>query len=322
MIATVVVMSAVSPVVASESPSGSASCKAKVTVIGYDDLDFAAERWQPLAEKLAADAHQALGVEDCRPIVVELVKDLSSPGQHVPSWGLPSWAAGAARPKKRRITLGLNQNNAKHPQAVLHHEMLHVALRSAAGDADIPLWFNEGVARVLSGEAGQETDQQALARAGAKDAIPKLSSLRNRFPRNAQNAQVAYAVSGEAVGLLRRGDDDNLARVLRKTRAGRPFLDVIYEELGETEAGLHAQIEQAHTPLKSFLNVLRPLDFGLALAGLLAALGGIRARRAIVEKLTSYPDEPLTVAVYKWSFSVRGRTRIKKVILVDKGLPS
>jgi|GEM_PF-1151902 len=287
------------------SPSTShAACAPKVTVVGYGDLEDAAEVLQPDAEALAAKAHGLLAAPDCRPIVVELVRNLKTPGEHVPKWRLPTWAAGAARPTQRRITVtNANPSKAARMQVLLH-EMVHVAVRSAAGDAEVPLWFNEGVSRHLAGEVGNDTDEQALARAYAKRRIPPLGTLRHRFPSHGPDAQVAYAVSGRAVSMLQAGyGPDIFGRILGEARRGRPFLDALYEQTGETEAGLTTRIEQQQSRAEGVLNLLQPLDFGMALAGLLAALGGLKARMLLREKLPvpEFAPRPMDVTMVKWT---------------------
>lgn len=76
--------------------------------------------------------------------------------------GLPAWSRGGAtkyhRQLRSRAVVSFMQENA-FLDNVLPHEISHLILADFLGDANIPLWFNEGVAQLQESGKRQEADR-------------------------------------------------------------------------------------------------------------------------------------------------------------------
>jgi hypothetical protein len=86
-------------------------------------------------------------------------------------------------------------------EAVVVHEMAHIATGRVLGRVDVPQWFDEGVAMAIAGEWRLE-ESPSLASAAASGQLIRLSSIERGFPREGGAAALAYAESFQAVRFL------------------------------------------------------------------------------------------------------------------------
>jgi hypothetical protein len=113
----------------------------------------------------------------------------------------PEWGAGVAFPQLEMIVIPgyVSSRTGTHelPQ-ILRHELAHVALQRALGDALVPRWFTEGYATWSAGQLDANAGWQ-LRLALATDRAPSLDSLTLDWPLLAVDARIAYLLSASAM---------------------------------------------------------------------------------------------------------------------------
>lgn len=248
---------------------------------------------QQAAPVLYQEAARYTGAVGCSPIALHLTADNDAARALFPAWHLPPWAAGAARPEERTVILTVHAEGLRHDRMrVLLHELVHLATAAAnpSGRA-LPRWFEEGVARRLAGEDGQD-DDAVLARAKLAGTLLPLEGLVESFPGSAPHAAVAYAVAGRAIGLLeQRGGRDVVRRVLAALPEARDFDDALLRAAGLKTGQLSLHVERSVTTWQAWLTTLRQVDVWLGLGGLLLVWAGGSARRRTRQRIARMPDE-------------------------------
>jgi hypothetical protein len=119
------------------------------------------------------------------------------------SAGVPDWGVGCALPRRGLIVLK-SPRIVDYPlqmEAVVVHEMAHIAVGRALGGVDVPQWFDEGIAMSIAGEWRLEQSPSLASAAAAGGLIP-LSALERAFPAGSDAAALAYAESFRAVRFL------------------------------------------------------------------------------------------------------------------------
>jgi hypothetical protein len=114
----------------------------------------------------------------------------------------PEWGAALAFPDSRRVVMQGSGagSDAGDPEAVLRHELAHLALHEQLGDTP-PRWFDEGYASLAAREWKRE-DALAANVALALRGTPTLDELEQSFSGGSAAAQSAYALSYRAVADL------------------------------------------------------------------------------------------------------------------------
>ncbi|MFC1682921.1 peptidase MA family metallohydrolase [Candidatus Zixiibacteriota bacterium] len=116
---------------------------------------------------------------------------------------IPEWGIGAAVPGRRRIVLISPGSSPREADThkVLVHELSHVVLGQALGDARVPRWLEEGLAMYISHEwrLGQSV---LVARALLFDSLIPLERIStvNSFSR--ARANLAYTESYLAIAFI------------------------------------------------------------------------------------------------------------------------
>lgn len=103
---------------------------------------------------------------------------------------------------------------------VLAHEIAHVLLDQYAGPnaPNVPRWFHEGLAQVLSGDTYLGAREEDIVFAASVDRLPRLSTLRRTFPSDPVDRRSAYALSFSFVGyLIRNLGMDTVVRAARES---------------------------------------------------------------------------------------------------------
>lgn len=119
------------------------------------------------------------------------------------SAGVPDWGVGCAFPRRGLIVLK-SPRIVDYPlqmEAVVVHEMAHVAAGRVLGRVDVPQWFDEGIAMAIAGEWRLEQSPSLASAAAAGRLIP-LGALERGFPGGSEAAALAYAESFQAVRFL------------------------------------------------------------------------------------------------------------------------
>jgi hypothetical protein len=175
-----------------------------------------AELGMPVAAAL--DIRVALNPDDMRALVA-------------PNAPLPGYADGLAFPETGIILLTLTQPETfvrPDMQAVLTHELSHIALHRAVRGASLPRWFSEGVA-VQQAQDSSLGRIRSLWEGTLRGDLLSLDALSGAFPARHTEVDLAYAESADFVGfLLSSGDERSRFRsLLRELANGQPFPDAV-----------------------------------------------------------------------------------------------
>lgn len=252
-----------------------------VTVRAHAPVEHLQTDLQTAAPQIYAELNDTLSAQPLDRVHIDLTATLRDAERDL-HWRLPSWAAGAARSEDGEILLTVHQDGQRHDVLrVLRHELAHVAIASAAGGADVPRWFNEGLSRYLAREQSA-SDAQQLAAARLAGRLPSLEGLTRSFPPGADEASLAYATSARAVELIvERGGEGAPAAILDALARGEHFDDALERAVGVPTWQLSLRVRDAIELWPAMLTVLKDAGGPLALAGLLAiiAFGRLRRRR-------------------------------------------
>lgn len=143
---------------------------------------------------------------------------------YIKATGLPAWSRGGAtkyhRQLKSRAIVSFQQEK-DFMQNILPHEISHLILADFFGSADVPLWFNEGVAQLQ--ETGKVSDARRLMKKmvdlGYHIPINKLVHADIRFQLNQGYVMIFYAQSVSVIDFLIRhygnARFENLCRFMR-----------------------------------------------------------------------------------------------------------
>jgi hypothetical protein len=135
---------------------------------------------------------------------------------------LPSWVLARAYPSSNVILLEAGSLTEAHGNAVLRHELSHVALGRLGGSW--PNWFQEGLAKYLTGERFSFSEYAALFRAVRQDKIFRFEDLDEGWPDQPSDVELAYAQSVVFVSfLIDRHGLAGLGALIDGVARGSPF---------------------------------------------------------------------------------------------------
>jgi len=137
---------------------------------------------------------------------------------------LPEWGGGGAIGGRLVVVYTdagplLDQNLAQ----VTLHELVHVAVARACPSVEIPRWFHEGTAMLLSGEMSFE-EQTVLSRAILTGSLLPLSSIDSVNQYGRFRADLSYCQSRQAVlALVERYGIESIGTILEAAQRQRDF---------------------------------------------------------------------------------------------------
>ncbi len=138
----------------------------------------------------------------------------------------PRYATGVSYPAQRLAIVALADPRSPGREVAretLVHELAHVALAEAAGDASIPRWFHEGFAIHAAAERSLAR-YEVLAEAAAFRRMIPLETLDEHFADESFDVTLAYAEAGDVLRFLTRdGDRARFVSLLERLRVGVPF---------------------------------------------------------------------------------------------------
>lgn len=118
----------------------------------------------------------------------------------------------------------------------LSHELTHAELDKRLGWRramwQVPMWFQEGLAMVASGDTRYDEVRlrEAVLKSGLNPELKQLESWRDFNRLAAQNGDLAYGMAFKEVSLwYRRVGREGLDRLLTELSAGKPFEEVYAE---------------------------------------------------------------------------------------------
>jgi hypothetical protein len=197
--------------------------------------------------------------------------------------GLPPWVVGLARGTSAIVILPDRIGSYPYDslEAVVRHEIVHLALTSRAGGRPLPRWFHEGVATAL--ESGWDARDELRLLVAALDP-PSLADIRRLFASDAQpDTSQAYRLSAALVDDIRQRHGPRVVgEIASRVAAGAAFDTAFQTATGDTVETAAARAWAAHRRISRwFLIVTAPSavwTFILLLAGI-AFLFQIRRRR-------------------------------------------
>lgn len=198
-------------------------------------------------------------------------------------WVPPEWAAGLAIGSRR--TMLIAPGNPEWASTTVH-ELVHLAVALAAGDQQVPKWFNEGIAVMLA-EQWDLDRASLLLQAGVFGNFLTREELDTGWPRLSSKASLAYAQSFAIVrfGKQRHGDDV-YQRILATMRSEQiPWPEAFVRVTGESQALFwDAWLEQATTRWR-FVPLMTGAGLGWTMIAGLAFVALRRRKRLARERL-------------------------------------
>jgi hypothetical protein len=149
----------------------------------------------------------------------------------------PAYAVGVTYPRLSLVllTLAAPETWERPPvDRVLVHEWSHLALHRALGDAQAPLWLDEGLAIHEARERSFDR-VRTLWEGTVRGSLIPLDDLSRRFPERPHAVDLAYAESADFVGWLFNHGEDGPARIPRlieRMRNGQAFDSAIRNTYG------------------------------------------------------------------------------------------
>jgi len=152
--------------------------------------------WDDIEQKLGQDVDDTLTIHF-----------VTHAGRVADATGMPYWAGGVANSRRGEIVFSRHQPDGSRSnlENLLRHELVHVALYRATGGADMPQWFNEGVADSVGDEISL-LRAEALATAVFGTGVPALDDLPKSFRGEQREVTMAYAASRDFATFLRYYD--------------------------------------------------------------------------------------------------------------------
>jgi hypothetical protein len=134
----------------------------------------------------------------------------------------PKWSVALAYPAHNIMLLDAISLNAPGGNQTLRHELSHVALGRLG--PSWPRWFQEGLAMHLTGERYAVNQYTALFRAVTQDRVFHFADLREGWPEQPADVEIAYAQSLSFVEtLLGHHGSARFGELLDAVGAGEDF---------------------------------------------------------------------------------------------------
>lgn len=197
----------------------------------------------------------------------------------------PQWAAGTAYPERSLLFVCLETHGQKSPRQVFVHEVTHVVLHWSYGETEPPRWLEEGLAQVVASEFDLQT-QVVLSRAALGGGLIPLSSLVDRWPRQAGRARLAYAQSRDFVLFVRhRHGDEALAEMVERLADGEGVEEAMLAATGTPVDELEKRWRGRLSRRYAWLPVLGGSGSMWSIAAVLVVIGWARKRRIKRQRL-------------------------------------
>lgn len=145
---------------------------------------------------------------------------------------LAAYHSGVLEPASLSVAINWRRAAHERPLTILRHELTHAMVWQVLGsDAQIPAWFDEGIAslaqRTVSEAGGRVVDERDIAVAlvsSGRASLAELTTVEDWIVRSAALSGETYALAAEAVRLLREDiGRAGLVRILQETGRGASF---------------------------------------------------------------------------------------------------
>lgn len=179
------------------------------------------------AQSFRTEASLRLGQPVLSKVRVRLAEDPTQMATLAPTGApYPKYAVGVAYSKLDLILLTqkpIYANSNHDLLEVFRHELAHLALEESVQGAQVPLWFNEGLAVHLSRENAFARTQTLWTAVVSGNVLP-LGDIERHFPDDVVGVPLAYAQSADVVRyLLRTEDQERFRSLIKRLRRGQSF---------------------------------------------------------------------------------------------------
>ncbi len=268
-------------------PAAEPARPASVRVEAPPALAATAREVERLAPEAMAAAAALVGgdsaalLAELSPVSVVLVPEGSAAARATASW-ISGYAISAGGRGPGQIVLFPARVD-RYPDydldGLLRHELTHLLVDRAAAGADVPRWFNEGLAMAVGREAGLG-DRARVALAVIDDSSLPIARLDAAFSGSEAEVHSAYALAGDLVReMVARHGRGSAARILAGVARGERFRDAFFAVTGERLTDFEIRYWEHRTFVDRWIPVISSsvlLWGGIALL----ALAAIRRRRA------------------------------------------
>ena len=207
----------------------------------------------------------------------------------------PAYATGVAYPHGGVILLSLTAPESwerPNMEALLAHELSHIALRRAVNGHPVPRWFTEGLAIYQAGEYGLERAKTLWSAAVAGNVVP-LADLSQHFPSRPHRVNVAYAQSADMVAFMRRDlrEERSFRILVRKLGEGVSFDEAVRTSYSATLGTLERDWRESLNERFQTVPLLVGGTSVWALLSLLLVYAWVRRRRKNRRRLDAWAQQ-------------------------------
>lgn len=206
----------------------------------------------------------------------------------------PTWAAGTAYPAHNLIILrsprGM-KGGRTDIEEVLRHEYTHLALARALRGNEAPRWLDEGLT-MLQTRRWNFSRTYCLSRGVLSNSLIPLEELKDGFPLDQDQAQLAYAQSLSFVGFIKREyGPQALPRLITGLAHGLDAEEALRQATGLGLRNLERQWKAELKRRYSWIPIVTSFFSLWFLASLLFLLGYWLKRRRAKRTLEQWEDE-------------------------------
>ena len=249
-----------------------------LTIDGRDTSPEHAARIDAIDPRRLAVAMQLLGLQDPGgEILLVLAREESLAARST-----PAWISGYAF-SDRGVAVLLPERTPSYPDSTFEelvlHEIGHILVYRAVAGAEIPRWFNEGLALYI-GRPWRLEDHSRVTWALVSGRRVALGDLEPYFHSNREAARHAYALAGAFVqDLVHRQGASAVAQILTAVAAGSDFEQAYLVATGQPLADAEHDFWSRHTVLYRWVPIIGSSATLWVLVTLLS-LVAFRRRRA------------------------------------------
>jgi hypothetical protein len=190
------------------------------------------------AEELRNEIMKDLGFDFKEKTKVYMAPSTKKYHEIQPGVEIPSWSAAVAYPSLRLIIIQsprATKNKHIDLKKLFKHEFTHIALGKAFSKKEkIPMWLNEGLAMYESRE-WDLSRVSAMTRGVLTDSLIPLSEITDRFPFEADKAELAYSESFYLISfLITKYGRENFHRFIKEYSGGKGLKELLIEVYGIT----------------------------------------------------------------------------------------
>jgi hypothetical protein len=212
----------------------------------------------------------------------------------LPHGAPPRWAEAVAYPAHNVVLVEARTLTQAQGELTLRHELSHVALgRLGTG---WPAWFQEGLAKFLTGDRLSLGQYAAIFRAVQQDRVFRFEHLADAWPHRPEEVDLAYAQSVAFLAwLVERHGQPKLGELIGHVGAGATF-EVAFARAFHSSINVEEGLWRDELPARySWTPVLTGGSMIWAVAALIAVMGYVRRRRQRAVRQRELEQEELAL---------------------------